>query len=214
MNLRLPMAAALAALLAACAAPPARPDLTPAQKAAAEDAQTVREQALRADGEWSLAGRIAVSNQGKGGSGRIEWHQDGARYLVSLSAPVTRQSWRLSGDRDHALLEGLDGGPRSGSDARLLLLQATGWDIPVAALAEWVRGARAQALGPARLEYGAGGLPWRIEQGGWRIEYVWPEPDPGAEPLAGAATPALPSRLEATRGEATVKLIVDEWNAP
>lgn len=209
MNVRLLMAATLAALLAACAAPPVRPDLTPAQVAAAEAAQGAREQALRADGEWSLAGRIAVSNQGKGGSGRIEWSQDGARYLVSLSAPVTRQSWRLSGDHGRALLEGLEGGPRTGTDARLLLLQATGWDIPVAALTEWVRGARAQALGPARVEYGAGGLPWRIEQGGWQIEYEWPETDP----LAPAAAPVLPSRLEATRGEATVKLIVDEWNA-
>jgi outer membrane lipoprotein LolB len=210
MKLPLLMAAAAAAMLAACAAPPVRPDLTPAQRADAAAAQDAREQVLRADGEWTLTGRIAVSNQGKGGSGRIEWSQDGARYRVSLSAPVTRQSWHLSGDRDRALLEGLDGGPRAGTNARLLLLQATGWDIPVAALAEWVRGARAQALGPARVEYGAGGLPWRIEQGGWQIEYEWPDTDP----LAPAATPMLPSRLEATRGEATVKLIVDEWNAP
>lgn len=208
MRLRILPAAALAALLAACAAPPVRPDLTPAQRAAAETAQHAREQVLQTDGEWSLVGRIAVSNQGKGGSGRVEWSQDGPRYLVSLSAPVTRQSWRLSGDDRHALLEGLEGGPRQGPDARLLLLQATGWDIPVAALADWIRGARAQALGPAEIEYGASALPWRIEQGGWRIEYEWPE----TKPAAPVKPVVLPTRLEATRGEAKVKLIVDQWN--
>lgn len=195
-------------LLAACTAAPVRPDLDPAQVAAAEAAQARREQALRAQQDWSLAGRIAVSNRGKGGSGRIDWTQNGPNYRIALSAPVTRQGWLLSGDADHALLEGLEGGPRSGPDARQLLLGATGWDIPVTALAEWVRGARAQALGPARITYGVDGLPWSIEQGGWLIEYQWPELDPAA-PVPGLR---LPSRLEATRGEATVKLLVDQWS--
>lgn len=201
--------AAVALLLAACSAAPVRPELSPAQVAAAEAAQIQREQALRARGDWSLAGRIAVSNRGNGGSGRIEWTQDGANYRVALSAPVTRQGWRLTGDAGHALLEGLEGGPRRGPDAHQLLLRATGWDIPVLALSEWVRGARAQALGPARITYGVDGLPWSIEQGGWLIEYQWPELDPGAP----ANSLVLPSRLEATRGEATVKLIVDQWDA-
>jgi len=89
----------------------------------------------------------------------------------------------------------------------LLLLEATGWDIPVQALTEWIRGARAESLGPARIQYGINGLPWSIEQGGWLIEYQWPESDPAA-PIDG---PLLPTRLDATRGEASVKLLVDEW---
>ena len=197
--------AAAAALLAACAAQPVRPHLTPAQVATAQAAQLEREQALRADGDWSLAGRIAVSNRGKGGSGRLEWSHDGGDYTVALSAPVTRQGWRLSGGGRHAVLEGLEGGPRHGTDARQLLLEATGWDIPVDALGDWVRGARAQAAGPARIEYGANLLPAAMEQGGWRIEYEWPGPQPGL------AVPPLPSRLDATRGEARVRLVVDEW---
>ncbi|MGQ4660056.1 lipoprotein insertase outer membrane protein LolB [Lysobacter sp. F6437] len=199
--------AALALLLGACTPAPVRPDLTAAQIAVAEAAQVQREQDLRMRRDWSLVGRIAVSNRGKGGSGRIEWSQHGAQYEVALSAPVTRQGWRLSGDAGHALLEGLEGGPRTGPDARLLLLEATGWDIPVQALAEWIRGARARSLGPARIQYDANGLPWSIEQGGWLIEYQWPQPDPATP----AGTTPLPARLDATRGEASVKLLVDEW---
>ncbi|MBW3549514.1 MAG: lipoprotein insertase outer membrane protein LolB [Proteobacteria bacterium] len=194
-------------LLSACAGRPLRPDLTQAQVAAAEAAQRAREQALRTDAAWSLTGRVAVSNQGRGGSGRIEWSQAGPRYRVALSAPVTRQGWQLSGDAAGAVLEGIEGGPRRGADARLLLLEATGWDIPVQALSEWVRGARAEALGPARIQYGAGGLPWRIEQGGWRIEFEWPQRDGGAP----ADETLRPTRLDAIRGEARVKLIIDQW---
>lgn len=205
MNARALTAAALAALLSACAGPavrgPAPPALSPA---AVEVAQAARESALREQADWSLSGRIALSNGRNGGSGRIEWRQNGARYEVALSAPVTRQSWRLSGDAAGARLEGLEGGTRRGPDAAALLREATGWEIPVAALSDWVRGLRAQGQGPAELRYGADGRPARIEQGGWSIDYRWPAAE-------GSGRPSLPSRLDAVRGEAKVKLIVDEW---
>ncbi|WP_082611387.1 lipoprotein insertase outer membrane protein LolB [Lysobacter sp. Root916] len=197
--------AALAAVLSACAGQavrgPAPPPLAPA---AAEAAQAARESELRAQTGWSLSGRIALSNGRNGGSGRIEWRQDGDRYEVALSAPVTRQSWRLSGDIAGARLEGLEGGTRSGPDAAALLREATGWEIPVAALSDWVRGLRATGQGPASVRYGADGRPARIEQGGWSIDYRWPSTD----------APALPSRVDAIRGQAKVKLIVDEWEGP
>ena len=41
-----------------------------------------------------------------------------ARFDVSLSAPVTRQSWRLVGDAGAARLEGLEGGTARGSGRR------------------------------------------------------------------------------------------------
>lgn len=216
MNMRLIGVAAAGLLLAACAGQPVRPELSAAEVAAAENAQRIREHALAALPAWSLAGRVAVSNHGKGGSGRIEWRQDGAQFRVSLSAPVTRQSWQLVGTPGQAQLDGVDGGPRSGPDARLLLLEATGWDIPVEALGAWLRGTRAPSLGPARVEYGADGLPWRIEQGGWSIQFQWPQPE---EPVPGdtgqasdpATAPRLPSRIDASRDQARVKLIVDQW---
>lgn len=190
----------LSLALAACASQPRRSAAPPVAPAAAEAAQNQREAALRADSNWSFAGRIAVTNGRDGGSGRLEWRQQQARYEVSLSAPVTRQSWRLTGDAGSAQLEGLEGGTRTGSDAGALLREATGWEIPVVALADWVRGVR--AAGPAAIQYDDSGRPSRIEQGGWQIDYSWP---------AQAATPVLPSRIDARRGEARVKLIVDRW---
>jgi outer membrane lipoprotein LolB len=199
---------AMAACLAACTSRPVRTELPPAQREAAEAAQAAREAALRAaDPTWSLAGRIAVSNGRDGGSGRIDWRQAGERYEVSLSAPVTRQSWRLSGDATGATLEGLEGGPRAGADAAAILYEATGWNIPILALADWVRGARSDALGPTNVEFGADGRLSRIEQGGWTIDYRWPEA--GIDGSTGS--PMLPSRLDARRGEAKVRLIIDHW---
>lgn len=196
-------------LLAGCAAQPVRQALPPELAAAAEAAQLVRESELRRQPAWSMQGRIAVSSGRNGGSGRIDWVQDGGGFDMSLSAPVTRQSWRLVGDAGNARLEGLDGGTREGTDAATLLREATGWEIPVTALADWVRGLRAPGAGEASAVYGVGGRLLRMEQGGWTIDYHWPVP--GSGDAAAGTTPILPTRLDARRGDASVRLIVDQW---
>ncbi|MBT2747784.1 outer membrane lipoprotein LolB [Lysobacter sp. ISL-42] len=190
-----------ASLLAACAGQGVKPapsaTVVPAADAVARE--TARLERVRAQDDWSLTGRVAVSNAGKGGSGRMEWSQRDGHFDVALSAPVTRQSWRLSGSREGARLEGLDGGPREGADAGELLLQATGWDIPVSALTDWLRGLPARDFPVAKVVPGADGRPQSIEQSGWTIAYQWP------------ASGDLPSRLDARRDSARVRLIVDEW---
>jgi outer membrane lipoprotein LolB len=190
-------------LLAACAARQPREALPPVAAAPAAH-QAQRAAALADRPDWGLQGRVALSNGRDGGSGRLEWTQAGDAYTVSLAAPITRQSWRLSGGPGGAALEGLEGGTRAGPDPAELLRDATRWEIPVEALGDWVRGLPAdQAVhGPAQLDYGADGRLARIGQGGWAIEYgAWTAVD-GVE---------LPVRLNARRGEASVRLVVDTW---
>ena len=188
----------LALTLAACAPVPVRRGAD----AALLQAQAAREALLAATPDWSLTGRIAVSDGHDGGSGRIEWSQHGSDFDIRLSAPVTRQSWRLVRNGSQVRLEGLDGGTREGEDAQALLQQAVGWVVPVDALAAWARGARS---GPAAtLEFGADGLPALLGEQGWAVEYrSW---TPGT-------TPALPKKVFASQGASHVRLQVDRWNA-
>jgi len=196
---------ALVLLLAGCAGQPVR-EAPPVAADAAWQTQAAREAALVEDADWSLAGRVALANGDRGGSGRLEWRQAGEQAVVSLAAPITRQSWRLSAGPGGATLEGLEGGTRQGPDATALLLASTGWQIPVAALPHWLRGARAPALGEATLAFGPDGRLARMEQGGWTVEFThWGLPD-------GAPGVALPHRLEASRGDARVRLVVDAWD--
>lgn len=207
-RLRAAIAIAFALVLAGCATTAPRAPLPPAAHAAAIDRQQAREAVLAMQPEWNLAGRIALSNQGRGGSGRIDWRQRDQVFEVELSAPITRKGWRLTGGPGSALLEGLDGGPRTGFDAGLLLRQATGWDIPVQALAHWVRGARAPAGGQAQLAFDADGRLAHLSQDGWTLAYSdWQQqPD--------AAGSWLPMRITAERDSARVKLVIDTWSVP
>jgi outer membrane lipoprotein LolB len=212
-RLRFGATLAVASALAGCAGVPVRPPapavLAPAAREAAMAAQVAREAALAQRPDWSLEGRVALTSNGRGGSGRLEWRQRGAGFSVELSAPVTRQGWRLSGRDGDAVLEGLDGGPRRGADAAALLRAATGWEIPVRALASWVRGARAGDAsvgdGTAELEFSADGRLVRLRQDGWILDYADWRPQ--------ADGPDLPMRVTASRDTARVRLVVDAWGA-
>lgn len=193
----------LAASLALAGCATSRVSMPAVAPVEAEARQAAREAALQADGDWGFDGRLAVSTDGKGGSGRIEWRQDGPRFDVLLSAPVTRQSWRLSGDPRSARLDGLDGGPRTGPDADALLREATGWDVPVRALTAWLRGLRAPGA-QAVTRFDAAGRLARLAQDGWTITYTW-------SPTATGAAADLPSRIDAVRGPTRVRLAIDRW---
>jgi outer membrane lipoprotein LolB len=193
------MAMAMAGLLGGCAQAPVRPAVVDAARS--EQAQAAREQALATQRAWGFTGRLAVSTDGHGGSGRIEWTQDGDDFDVRLLAPVTRQGWRLHRAGGVVRLEGLEDGPREGTDAEALLFDATGWRLPVTDMVAWVRGARG-AGSPATVESDAAGLPRRIGQSGWQVDY----------PAWTGDVPPLPTRVNATQGEARVRLAIESWS--
>ena len=112
---------------------------------------------------------------------------------------VERQGWR----QGEAVLEGLEGGPRTGANAHDLLLDATRWDIPVDALSDWVLGAPKST---AAVQYDANGRPLRVEQEGWTVSYTdW-------APLEARPDIVLPAKLEATKGDTRVRLAIDGWS--
>ncbi len=199
--LRAVLAAMVVLGLAACAPVTVRPT-SPTDDARGLAAQADREAMLAAEPDWSFSGRVALSQGKDGGSGRIDWVQRGADFDIRLAAPITRQSWRLQGRAGQVRLEGLDGGVREGSDAEVLLREATGWQIPVDAMARWVRGARAP--GAATLEFDGSLRPVLLHQQGWTVDYrAW-----------DSASPARPAKVFARQGEASVRLVIDRWSVP
>ena len=212
-------AVALCVMLAACqslppASAPGNMLVGVAQVEAAMQAQQARVAALGLGQgacdvpEWAMAGRVALSNGKDGGSGRIEWMQGAGRTDVTLSAPVTRQSWTLTADATGVVLQGVPDGPLRGPDAGQLLRRSTGWEIPVSALGCWLRGAPAgiAAMGAANSIFGTDQRLLRIEQGGWVIDYTNWQRDP-------ASGIELPTRINAEQASNRVRLVVDRWGA-
>lgn len=186
----------LLSLLAGCAQRPIR--LLPASTTLT---QAEREARLASIDGWSFEGRLAISQAGQGGNARVQWRQQGRDFDIRLSAPITGQGWRLRSQEGKAILDGMDGGARQGDDVERLLLEATGWQIPLGAMAAWVRGARAP--GSAEITLDPAGLPATLAQDGWAVEFHGWTAD---------ALP-LPQKIYARKGQASVRLVVERWNA-
>ena len=147
---------------------------------------------------WTMQGRAAISTGKQAGNTRVEWTQPaGDRYSVTLSAPITRQSWRLDVAPGQATITGLEGGPRTGPDAALLLREATGWDIPVASMRHWLRGIPAPESEPSQYRFDAAHRLVGLDQDGWRIDFTRGK--------------RLPTGIDARRGDSRVRLVIDQW---
>jgi len=148
--------------------------------------------------------RIALGRPALGRAELGTWTQDGDRYEFVLRGPLSGKSFRLSGNADGALLEGVDGGPLRGADAQTLLRDALGWDVPLRELRAWVLGLRADS-GPAELSFGTDRLPAVLRQDGWVVDYrQWDM----------TRQPPLPQKVFAERAAYKVKLSIDSWQFP
>jgi outer membrane lipoprotein LolB len=196
--------AALLCMLVACAPVRTR---SGAATPAAEAAQGAREAALAARVRWTLSAHIGVTTVRDSGSGDLEWQENAGSYAFTVHAPITGKIWKLHGDSNGAVLEGVEARPVSDTDVQRLLLDHVGWDVPLSSLRAWTFGLRVAGL-PARVEYDERNLPVSIEQDGWRVEYR----DWFAAGTVRGTDLALPKRIFATRGATKIKLAVYDWS--
>lgn len=166
---------------------------------------TVQERAdiLQRSAQWSFGGRIAVSDGKDGGSGRIQWRQDGPWYEVNVRAPVAGGSWRLSGTDGMAQLDGARPETLRDVDAEALLARELGWRVPFSSMQYWVRG---MPRSPTRtaVRGDADGMPGGFVEHGWQVEYLgW---------VVGPVGLPMPKRLVARKPPYELRLTVDRWN--
>ncbi len=166
-------------------------------------AQAAREDALREVHDWSLDGRLGISNASDSrgnGSGSLSWRQRGERYVFTVNGGFG-YDYRLSGDPQSAVLEGVGKQPIRGADAEALMRRAAGWSVPLESLRAWVLGLRAPGS-PAQLSFGTNRLPAVLEQDGWHVEYrAWDT----------SRQPALPTKVFASKPPYKVRLSVNTW---
>lgn len=195
--LRMAVVLAATAAIAGCA-----PAARISREAAGGMAEGDRAARLGELPRWSLTGRIAVSDGREGGSGRLEWAQDGPHFDIAVRAPVAGGSWRLSGDGSLAQLDGVGPEPLRDVDAEALLARELGWHLPMAQVADWVRALPADASA-ARIDAGADGLPATLRESGWTVEYrAW---------TAADGIP-MPRRLVARRPPFEVRIAIERWS--
>lgn len=149
---------------------------------------------------FSLNGRIAVRYNGSRHSAGLRWAHNTQSDEVLLLAPLGQTAARVYRDAAGATLE--DGERRyQAADAESLMQQVLGWHLPLDGLHHWVLALPA-AGSQAQIERDAGGRIAVLHQDGWEVHYLR---------YAGEGADSLPSRLQLSRDNLQVQILIDEW---
>jgi outer membrane lipoprotein LolB len=186
-----------AAMLGGCASLPTGTDgLSLAQ----------RREKLESVAAWEMRGRLVV-NTGEGAfQGRFNWRQGDDALELVVRNPLGAGILRVTGQPE-ALSVTARGETRTLTDPETEHSELIGWWLPVASLADWLLGFPDSGFS-ATTELGRDGTLAALEQRLWHVAY----PTYGLAPLAATGEEVLvPSRIDLTNGDLTLKLTIDDW---
>jgi len=187
------LAALSACLLAACVTAPLDSTPPPAER--------------RFVDTFLLSGRLSASDGTQSASGRLEWQREAEIDRFTVSSPFGQIVARLDAGPEGAELTLMNGErlyAECAADLLPRLLPGIADNaLPPERLAAW-----AQAAPPPDAEVrtrDAQGRPQRVIDQGWIVDYL--------DYLNGAPD-AMPRRIDITRGDAHLRLLIDHWAAP
>jgi outer membrane lipoprotein LolB len=151
--------------------------------------------------DWQLNGRIALMHGQQGWHASLLWLERADGYQLKVFGPLGQGGFQLAGDDQGVVLVDASGNTSFARDANDLLLQATGWQLPVIGLRYWVRGLPVPDI-KARQVYDESQQLRRLEQSGWTINYQRYQLVDGV---------AVPSKMQLERDDIRVRLVITEW---
>ena len=133
--------------------------------------------------EFDLNGRLAARYRDDAFSGIVSWRHaaDGDEMLIST--PMGQGVARIVRQGEAVAITTSEGREYSDRDGEALTERVLGFRLPIAGLADWVRGRPSPAL----------------EQRGWKVDYQERDAD------------GRPTRLRVTNTGVELRLVVSEW---
>jgi outer membrane lipoprotein LolB len=183
-------------LLAGCAGMAPREPTSP-------DWQAHRAQ-LESLQQWTATGKIALRTSSASESASLVWRQDHQSTQLHLSGPLGVNATTLESDGQLLHIHRGDEHQTLDISTPEAVFENTGWDLPLPALAHWLKGLPAPDPDVERLGFDKQtGLLRYVRQDGWEVNY---------EQYAQFQGVTLPVRLQIERGETRVKVIVARWD--
>ena len=151
---------------------------------------------------FELYGRLSASDGKQAASGQLEWRHAHATDSFTLLTPLGQIVAQLDADALGARLHTADGQVLAAESAAILLPRVLGIDVPAARLSHWVQAAPDTSAEVRQRD--TRGRPTLVIDQGWRIEYL---------DYRSTDTDAPPTRLDISRGDAHIRLIIDSWTS-
>jgi outer membrane lipoprotein LolB len=130
-----------------------------------------RETRLRQIAAWDIQGRLLLRSGKEGGQMSLHWRREGENDVIDLSGPLGKRLLRLSQNPSGAELRDAEQKIFRAENAQALLLDTTGWDVPLAGLHYWILGIPLPGV-PERHTLDERGRLKNLSQSGWDIRFL------------------------------------------
>ena len=137
----------------------------------------------------------------RGTSMRFAWEQASERYQVDVWGPLGQGRTRLTGDPEWMRIARGDEVLAEGPPSAIMATQL-GWQVPVAYLPVWIRGAPLPNEAVADAQLDGEGRYVGFTQAGWQV---------ALSGYQAAANPVSPARIVAVNGARKVTVVVREF---
>lgn len=186
----------IALLLSACATIPAD-DIVPNKKLTWSE----RQKELTTIKKWQVTGAIGLTTPKKAYSASINWQQAGLAYNMRLFGPLGAGQIKLIGTPNKVTMSTADNKHYSSSNAQTLLLQRTGWHLPVENLIYWIKGIPVPGVDASKT-FDAFNRLTDMKQDGWHIQFKRYTSSNGVN---------LPNKIFLSNRSFKVKLVIKRW---
>lgn len=147
--------------------------------------------------QFELSARLAARYRDESFSGNVAWrHAQGSDEML-ITSPFGAGVARIVREGDAVVLTTSEPREYRARDAETLTEEVLGFRLPLAGLADWVRG-RASRDAPRPVETFEDGRLKTLQQGGWKVEYQAYEGE-------------RPARLRLLYPGIELRLAISEW---
>ena len=167
-----------------------------------------RQQQLSTIHNWEIRGRVALFVDDDVYNLGLDWKLGKNHSTLKLEAPLGQGLIQLDKKDSQVTLVTSEGKNCSGLNAEQVLLQSTGWSIPVEGLESWIKGINHDNSGYLP-DIDSSGKALTLLQDNWRINFLQYK----ESLLANYNNPTLPHKIYMKRQNLALKIVIDQWQA-
>lgn len=155
--------------------------------------------------QWSFRGRTLIQQDKEGWNVGVSWQQNKDNFKIRLSGPFAQGGVELIGDSQQVEMLTSEGDRYTAETPEQLLEDVLGWQLPVSALRDWVRGLPYKGEPVTFRKIDDDGHLLVLNQAGWQVEFLRYVPFAGQQ---------IPDKVFIKRDDLSVRLVISNWNQP
>lgn len=151
--------------------------------------------------DWRIRGKIGYQSKQESGSAYVDWVQSRDSFHITLTGPLGQGTTIISGNAQGAKLESNKEGIHYAESPEQLLMDHTGFALPVSDMYHWIKGMPSSSNNE-KVALSPENTLQQLQQGDWQIDYTNFQPH---------LNNLLPTRIKIKGRALKITLVIKEW---